>query len=140
MGHLHDFATKHHTFVQNIDSYIESVIDDNQYLLNLNKEQLKEEHKNAKDQFNSPKYSAGYAQKKGFTITDLYNSGDMFKSMTIEAKSNKFEIKADTDYVPDLMEKYGADIFGIAPSMQPKAKQITTKELTKQYKASCYTK
>ena len=139
MGALHDFAIRHHKFTENIENYVEGIIDDNQALIDLNREQLKEEHKTAKDQFISPKYSRNYAKLKGFTIPDLFVTGDMFKAMTIESKGQLFEINSGVDYAPKLVDQYSSDIFGIAPTKQPKAKQITTDELTKQYKASCYT-
>lgn len=140
MGALHDFAVKHHKFVENIDSYIEGIIDDNQELLNLNRSQLKEEHKTAKDQFIAPKYTRNYAKFKGFTIPDLYLTGDMFEAMSIEAKGQQFTINSSVDYAPKLIEQYGADIFGIAKTKQDQAKQITTDELAKQYREVCYTK
>lgn len=140
MGLLHDFATRHHKFVENIDSYIESIIDDNQELLNLNRSQLKDEHKTAKDQFVAPKYTRNYAKFKGFTIPDLYVTGDMFKAMSIEAKGQQFTINSSVDHAPKLVEQYGVDIFGIAKTKQAEAKQITTEELAKQYKEVCYTK
>jgi hypothetical protein len=139
MGALHDFATRHHKFTENIENYVEGIIDDNQALLDLNREQLKQEHKTAKDQFISPKYSKNYAKLKGFTIPDLYVTGDMFKAMTIEAKAQQFEINSGADYAGKLVDQYGSDIFGIAPTKQKRAKQITTEELSKQYKSLCYT-
>lgn len=139
MGKLHDFVVKHHTFTQNLDSYIEGIIDDNQQLLNLNREQLKEEHKTAKDQFISPKYSKEYADFKGFTVPDLYFSGDMFKAMTIEAKGNQFEINSGVDYTDKLKDRYSDDIFGIALTKQNTAKKITTEQLAKEYKKICFT-
>jgi hypothetical protein len=138
MGKLHDFTVKHNRFVENIDSYVEGIIDDNQELLNLNREQLKEEHKTAKDAFIVPKYSPGYAKQKGFSTPDLFVTGDMFKSMSIESKGSQFKISSSVDYTEKLVDQYSGDIFGIAPTKQTKAKQITTTELTKQYKSSCY--
>lgn len=138
MGKLHDFVVKHHTFTQNLDSYIEGIIDDNEQLLNLNREQLKEEHKTAKDQFISPKYSKEYADLKGFTVPDLYFSGDMFKAMTIGAKGKQFEINSGVEYSEKLKDRYSNDIFGIAPTKQGEAKKITTDQLTKEYKSACY--
>lgn len=138
MGALHDFRLRHNQFTQNIDGYVSGIIDDNQDLLNLNREQLKEEHKTAKDQFITPKYSRNYAIKKGFTTPDLYVTGLMFNEMSIETKGQQFTINSGVDYAPGLVEKYGSDIFGIAISKQPKAKQITTKELAAQYKKVCY--
>jgi hypothetical protein len=139
MGLLHDFAVKHHKFTENIESYVEGIIDDNQALLNLNREQLREEHKTVKDQFIKPKYSLNYAKLKGFTVPDLYVTGDMFNAMTIEAKGEQFEINSGVDYAPKLIDQYSSDIFGIAPTKQKRAKQITTEALTKQYKSACYT-
>jgi len=138
MGKLHDFTVKHNRFTQDIDIYVNGIIDDNQELLNLNREQLKEEHKTAKDQFIIPKYSKAYAKKKGFSTPDLYVSGDMFKAMSIEAKGQQFTINSSVDYAPKLEDQYSSDIFGIAPSNQGKAKQITTEELGKQYKEIVY--
>jgi len=138
MGKLHDFTVKHNRFTKDIDSYVEGIIDDNQDLLNLNREQLKEEHKTAKDQAIIPKYSKAYAKKKGFSTPDLYVTGDMFKAMSIEAKGQQFTINSSVDYAPKLEDQYSSDIFGIAPSKQPKAKQITTEELGRQYKKIVY--
>lgn len=138
MGKLHDFTIKHNRFTQDIESYVEGIIDDNQELLNLNREQLKEEHKTAKDQFIVPKYSKNYAKKKGFSTPDLYVTGDMFKAMSIEAKGQQFTINSSVDYAPKLEEWYSSDIFGIAPSKQAKAKRITTEELANQYKKIVY--
>jgi len=138
MGKLHDFAIRHHNFTKNIDKYVEGIIDDNQDLLNLNREQLKEEHKTAKDKFIVPKYSKNYAKKKGFQTPDLYVTGDMFNAMTIEAKGQQFTINSSVDYAPKLIDQYSGDIFGIAPTKQSKAKQITTEELARQYKKIVY--
>jgi len=138
MGALHDFRLRHNQFTQNIDGYVSGIIDDNQDLLDLNREQLKEEHKTAKDQFIIPKYSKNYAKRKGFTTPDLYVTGLMFKEMTIESKGQQFTINSGVDYAPGLIEKYSSDIFGIAISKRDQAKQITTRELADQYKKVCY--
>ena len=140
MGKLHDFATRHHKFTESIEGRLVNIVDGNQDLLNLNREQLKDEHKTSKDVPISPKYSYLYAKKKGFNTPDLFVSGDMFKSMTIEATEKDYTIMGETDYTTKLIEQYGGEIFGIAKTKQKTAKRITTKELTNQYKSECYGK
>jgi hypothetical protein len=131
---VHELRTRSNAFVNNLQSYIDGVVDDNEQLLNLNREQLKEEHKNALDQFISPQYSAAYAAFKGFRTPDLYLTGDMFRAMTIEAQGESYRINSSVDYAEKLKAKYGDDIFGVAKSKQGRAKQITTKMLAELYK------
>ena len=141
MGKLHEFAVKHAAFVKSMDGRIVNIIDGNQNLLNLNRAQLKKEHKTSADVSVSPKYrSAEYARMKGFTIPDLYLTGAMFKAMTLQADGKTFEINSLVPYAPKLINQYGDEIFGIPKSKQPAAKQITTNDLAKQYKAACYSK
>jgi hypothetical protein len=139
MGALHEFRIRHNKFTANIDKYIEGIIDDNQQLLDLNRSQLKDEHKTINDTAIVPPYSSGYAQFKGFKTPDLYLSGDMFNEMSITTKGKQYFIKSGVDYYSKLVAKY-KDTFGIAKSKQPKAKQITTEQLLKEYKAICYSK
>ena len=138
MGNLHDFTVKHNRFVMDLENVIKTIITDNDDLLNLNREQLKEEHKTAKDQFISPEYSYFTRQIKGFKIPDLYDTGAMFEAMKLRKSRDGFIITSMVKYTADLTEKYGSDIFGIAPSKQGKAKQITTSELSRQYKKIVY--
>ena len=141
MGKLHDFATRHHKFTESIEGRLVNIVDGNQDLLNLNREQLKEEHKTSKGVPVSPNYrSDEYAKMKGFKTPDLYLTGKMFESMILETDGKTFEINSSVDYTPKLIEQYGSEIFGIAKTKQKTAKQITTKELTNQYKSECYGK
>ena len=140
MGAFHELAVRHNNFVKNIDSYVEGAVDDNNALLDLNREQLNEEHKNKLDQPITPPYSYLTAQIKGFKTPNLYDTGELFDSLTIEAKGKSYFVKGHTDYTPKLLEKYGKDIFGIAKSKQPAAKKITTKELANAYKQSVFNK
>lgn len=131
---VHELRINSNKFVENLDSYVESVIDDNEELLNLNRKQLKEEHKTKKDQPISPEYVAWYARLKGFRTPDLFVTGELYRSMTIEAKGNQYDIKGHTDYTKKLIDKYTGDIFGIAISMQSQAKKLTTEALSKLYR------
>lgn len=138
MGTFHELAQRHGTFVKNLQSYIEGVVDDNQEILNLNRSQLKDEHSLIDDTPIRPQYSKNYAEFKGFKTPDLFLSGDLFRGLTIESKGNKYEIKGHTDYTPKLIKQYGKGIFGIAKSKQPAAKIITTKQLAKEYLKSVF--
>lgn len=133
MGELHELRLRHNKFTDNLDVYIEEVIDDNQALLDLNRKQLKEEHKDVFDYPIEPPYSYLTAQKKGFSTPDLYDTGRMFDEMTIEAKGTAFFINSGVEYARDLKDKYGAGTFGIARSMQSIAKEITTDALGQIY-------
>ena len=122
-------------FTENIDIYIENVIDDNQALIDLNREQLHNEHKTANDQPITPQYSKWYAAIKGFSTPDLYATGETQRTLTIEAtRDGQFYIDGHTEQTPELMEKYGEDIFGIARSRRSQAKAITTEAMAKLYK------
>lgn len=136
---VHELRIKSNRFVENIDSYIESVIDDNQELLDLNREQLKDEHKTTKDQPIRPKYSKGYAALKGFDTPDIYLTGELQKTMIIEAtKDRQFYVRPTVEYGFKIIEQYGEEIFGIAKSKLTRAKQITTALLSKIYKQSVF--
>lgn len=141
MGAVHELRIRSNKFVSEIQAHIEAIVDDNQYLIDLNQEQLKQEHATTDDKPITPPYSRSYAAKKGFKTPDLYYSGDMFGSMTIEAtKDNSYHIKGNTDYTPKLIGQYTEKIFGIAKSKQKRAKSITTKLLSESYKAAVFTR
>jgi len=130
---IHELRQRSNKFIDNLQSYIEGAIDDNTELLDLNREQLKVEHKDINDQLITPQYSKSYAKQKGFKTPDLYVTGELFKSLTIEAKGQTFEINGNTDYTEKLIDQYSSDVFGIAKSKRPRAKQITTKQLSNDY-------
>ncbi len=134
MGAVSELRKRSNKFVADLQAHIEAAVDDNQQLLNLNKSQLKDEHATINDSPILPPYSNEYAALKGFRTPDLYFSGDLFKSMTIEAKGTQYIIEGHTDYTEKLKAKYKG-IFGVAKSKQSIAKQITTKLLAQFYKA-----
>ena len=136
MGSLHEFRLRHNQFTQNIDGYVSGIIDDNQDLLNLNREQLldgKKANGNA-----MPKYSNVSVEVYGKPTGPirLFDTGDFHKSFTIATSGSTFSITGEDLY--GLESRFGSDIYGIAKTKQPKAKQITTKELAAQYKKVCY--
>jgi len=135
MGKLHELRLRSNRFVENINLYVQDVIDDNQALLDLNRQQLKEEHKTKKDKLISPEYSKTTAMLKGFRTPDLYDTGEMQRTLTIAATNDgNYYIDPTVDYGNSLIERYSEDIFGIAESKQGKAKSITTKLLAEIYR------
>jgi len=133
MGQFHELRVRHNRFVDQIDTTIEDVINDNQALLDLNRRQLKEEHKDTLDRLIKPEYSPWYARLKGFKTPDLYDTGETHKTLMIEAKDDQFNITGTTDQSPALVKKYGP-VFGIAKSMFDDAKSITTVAIAKIYR------
>lgn len=134
MGQVHELRMRSNSFVTNLQSYIESIVDDNQRLLDLNRKQLRVEHKTAKDKPITPPYSSWTASLKGFRTPDLYDTGELQRTLVIEAtKDGHYYISGTTDYTGSLMERYTEDIFGIAPSMQKEAQSITAAELRDLY-------
>ena len=135
MGEVHELRLRSKRFTENINLYIESVVDDNQELIDLNRKQLKDEHKTKKDQPIRPEYSKVTATLKGFRTPDLYDTGEMQRTLTIQAtKDGNYYIDPTVDYGRSLIERYSEDIFGIARSLQSQAKAITSKALAQLYK------
>lgn len=137
MGAFHKFRVIHNRFVNQLDGIITSIVDGNDELVQLNRDQLAAK-KNVKDATIRPKYSRMWAAVKGFSDPDLKYTGDMYESMTITATPENFYIQGHTDYTEKLIAQYSPDIFGIAKSKLSKAKQITTTALAKVYKSTCY--
>lgn len=139
MGAVHELTLRSNRFVMDLDNVIKSVITDNPDLLNLNKAQLKDEHKNKLDQPITPPYSYLTQQLKGFRTPNLYDTGTMFAAMKLRKTRTGYTVVSMVDYFDKLNEKY-ADAFGIAISKQPEAHAITTPLIAEQYKAKVLTK
>jgi len=133
MGQFHELRLRHNRFVEQLDITVQDVINDNQELLDLNRKQLKVEHKTVQDAPIRPEYSPWYARLKGFKTPDLYATGETHKTLQIEATGTAYHIKGTTDQSPDLEKKYG-EVFGIAKSMLNDAKSITTAAISKIYR------
>ena len=50
-----------------------------------------------------------------FDRVTLKDSGDFYRSITVESSNNQLIISASIEYAADLMGKYGNDILGIQP-------------------------
>jgi len=68
----------------------------------------------------TPKYSANYAKRKGFTTPNLNDEGDFHSGVFVETKQDYFVFDS-TDYKTSKLEiKYSHEIFGIAPKNEQK--------------------
>ena len=140
MGKVHDLRVRSNRFVMDMENVIKSIITDNQALLDLNRSQLKDEHKTKLDQPITPPYSRTYAEWKGFKTPDLYVTGAMFNTMKLRKSREGYVITSLVEYTKKLTEQYGMDIFGIAISKQTEAHSITTPLIAEQYKTKVFTK
>lgn len=128
-------------FIANLPATIERIINFNEDLEQLNKDQLKKS-KLSNDSDITPDYSPGYAMWKsqfypssfGSGKVNLFLTGDLYKNMDIKVKGNQYQILSTVPYVPKLARKYGDMIFGIAPSNRQKAYTITNALIAKEYK------
>jgi len=138
---ISDLKKRSNNFVQNLDRHIEQIVNYNEDLEALNKQQLKSS-KLSNDQSITPPYNRRYAIWKSFAYpssyadgkVNLYLTGDMYDNIDIKAKGNDYEIVSLLPYVANLITKYSGKIFGIAPSNQNKAKAITTPLLKERYR------
>jgi len=138
---ISELRKRSNKFVSELDSIIEKAVNYNEDLEQLNKQQLKAS-KLANDQSISPKYSPGYAawksmmypQSFGDGKVNLFLTGDMYNNMEIKAKGREYKIISMLPYVAGLIRKYSDKIFGIAPSNQTKAKEITSNLIAMEYK------
>lgn len=142
MGKVHELRIRSNRFIMDLDNVIKSIVTDNEQLLNLNREQLKDEHKNKLDEFIQPPYSRNYAIWKGFSTPNLYVTGNMFSKMKLRTTRNGYIITSLVEYTQKLTDEYGygLDVFGIALSKQNEAYQITTPLLTDEYRKKVLTK
>lgn len=138
---LSELRKRSNQFTKNLQKIIADIVDYNEELEQLNKDQL-EAGKDAKDQNIRPSYNPGYAiwKRRNYPESfaghvNLKLTGDLYKNMDIRYRGGEYDIMSLVPYAGRLVDKYGESIFGIAPSNQDKAKAITTKLLANQYKS-----
>jgi len=118
-------------FVANLPSHVETIVNYNEQLEQLNRDQLQESTLASGQKISrsySPSYAAWksqfYPQSFGSGDVNLLLTGDLYKSTEIIAKYPKeYKVMFDVPYALKLAKKYG-DFAGIAPKNQPKAQQI----------------
>lgn len=126
-------------FVANLDAHIASVVNFNEDLEELNREQLRDSRL-ADDKPISPDYSPLYAEYKRTFYpasyadgrVNLLLTGELQKRLEIRARGQEYLITTDVPYALKLARKYG-NYTGISPSNQEKAKKITGERLGELY-------
>ena len=139
---ISELKRKSNKFVASLDATIERIVNYNEDLEQLNKDQLKASQL-ANGQNITPPYSNPYAHWKSITYpasfgdgkVNLFLTGALYQNMEIKAKGKSYQILSLVPYAAKLVNKYTNLIFGIAPSNQDKAKAITTKLLANEYRA-----
>ena len=117
----------------NQDLLIAKAIQDSEKeLVQLNRNQMLKS-KDAKDTTIKPKYSAKYADFKGFDNPNLKLSGDFQKDMFLEVDTKHFFLESFDFKSPFLTGRYSDDIFGIAPSSLLAARLVTNSNYLRRY-------
>jgi hypothetical protein len=137
---ISELRKRSNQFVAQLDSHIAEIVNFNEKLEELNREQLRQS-KLANDQPITPGYRRGYALWKQYFYpssygdgkVNLFLTGRLYKSLEIRAKGKEYSISTDIPYAVELFDKYG-DFLGIAPSSLEKAQSIVVPELQDKYK------
>jgi hypothetical protein len=134
---ISELRKRSNDFVNNLDNIIESTLSNNEELEQLNKDQLQEgvDSKGARladyslnyDYWKRKFYPASY----GEGYTNLFLTGEMYKNMELKVTGKQYQIVSMVRHAAKLVDRYGADIFGI---MEGTAYPITTRLIAEQYK------
>ena len=136
MGAIHELNMRMQSFVNDLPNQIEqSILFVEADILNLNREQLKERQVTSLDKPVLPEYSTRWKAIKGLVYPNLYDTGNFQKRFVLNVKYPNYLIKSLDRKNEKLTAKYGEEIFGIAPSNQPKAKAITSNAIGKRLKS-----
>lgn len=137
---INQLRKRSNQFVNGLNKHIETVVNGNEEIEQLNRDQLKQS-KLANDQSISPDYSSSYAAWKrqyyassyGDGSVNLYLTGALYERMALKVSGSRYIIHSPVPYIAKLYKKYSDKIFGIAPSNQQKAQQIVALELKRLY-------
>lgn len=132
---LHELRLKSDAFIASIDQKIEeSILFAEAYVLDLNREQMKNRQVDSNDE-NLPEYSSKWKSIKGLTYFNLFDTGDFQKKMTLSVKYPVYAISSSDWKLDRLLKRVGERMFGIAPSNQDKAKQATFTAFYRKYQS-----
>ena len=135
-----ELRKRSNAFVSSLSGTIAGIVDNNEELKELNRQQLRSSQLSNGQQISRP-YAAGYAFWKQKYFASSYGdgkpnmllTGQLYDKMKIEARGNNYLIQSAVAYSGALIAKFG-NIFGIAPDNRTKAQLITTKKLSELYK------
>jgi len=132
---LHELRIKSDAFIQSINQKIEeSILFAEAGVLDLNREQMKERQVDSNDE-NLPEYSSKWKSIKGLTYFNLFDTGDFQKKLKISVKYPVYAISSSDWKLGKLLARVGARMFGIAPSNQTEAKEITLEAFSRKYQS-----
>jgi hypothetical protein len=123
------------SFMVGLPALIEKVVNDNQNIIQYNRDQLRKSELATGQKIDDP-YSYDYAQWKksmfpsSFTSNvNLFLTGKFYNSLKLKVKGTQYEITSDVKYFSDLGNHYSDDIVGISPNNQPKVQGITSRAI-----------
>ena len=132
-------------FVKSLPKVISEVVDNNEQLLNLNREQLKGS-KLATDQKIRPPYTNPYRDWKSKNFPQSYGNGDvnlflkgnLYREMFVKSTGLEYDMGSKVEYSKYHEQRYGK-VYGIAPSNHRKAQSITSKLIADEYRRKVLT-
>lgn len=136
---ISELRKRSNQFVAQLDSHIAEIVNFNEDLEELNREQLRQS-KLADDKPITPGYRRGYAIWKQYYYpssygdgkVNLFLTGRLYKSLELKVRGKDYSITTDVPYALELADKYG-DFTGIAPSNHEKAQAIVAPLLANKY-------
>lgn len=132
---LHDLRLRSDAFIANINDRIEeSILFAEAGILDLNREQMKERQVDSNDE-NLPEYSSKWKSIKGLTYFNLFDTGDFQNKLKLSVKYPVYAISSSDWKLGKLLKRVGERMFGIAPSNQSEAKQITLQAFSRKYQS-----
>ena len=120
---------KFEAFVNNLNqNIIDAIAISDSQVLDLQREQMKGRQVTALDAPIMPEYSSYWKSIKGLTYPNLYQTGDFQNNLKLNTNGQQYLIQS-TDWKNEKLKNKYKNIFGIAPSNQQKAKEITSKAI-----------
>lgn len=126
---VHVLRQKFEAFVNNMNqNIIDAIAISDSQVLDLQREQMKGRQVTALDSPILPEYSSYWKSMKGLTYPNLYDTGDFQNNLKLNTNGQQYLIQS-TDWKNEKLKNKYKNIFGIAPSNQGKAKEITSKAI-----------
>ena len=132
MATVHEIAERLKSYVANLDSNIsEALTYVESQILDLNRDQMKNKQITSLDTPITPEYSPKWKGIKNLKNPNLFNTGKFQNGLILNTKYPEYLIKSKDWKNDKLTEKYGSEIFGIAPSNRNEAYKITSPAIGK---------
>ena len=126
---VHVLRQKFEAFVNNMNqNIIDAIAISDSQVLDLQREQMKGRQVTALDSPIMPEYSSYWKSMKGLTYPNLYDTGDFQNNLKLNTNGQQYLIQS-TDWKNEKLKNKYKNIFGIAPSNQGRAKEITSKAI-----------